>query len=187
MAGVNVRLGIDSAGPHLALALWSPERGVLAARAPQVGRAHAARIVPELEALLDQAGLAPDALAAVTVGTGPGSYTGLRVGIAAARGLATGLSLPLGGIDSLALVAWAALAPGETGVAVLDARRGNVYAGSYRRDGDTLVRLRDPAKLPREEARAQDPDARWLEGIAPSAVWAAMQRPGRQEAVPVYL
>lgn len=187
MAPVNVRLGIDTAGPHLALALWSPDRGTLAARAPRVERAHAARIVPELEGLLQDAALSRDELAAVTVGTGPGSYTGLRVGIAAARGLATGLALPLGGVDSLALIAWGGLEPGETGIAVLDARRGNVYAGSYRRDGDGLVRLREPEKLARDEARAWEPDARWLEGAVPSAIWAAMQQPGRLAAVPAYL
>ena len=187
MAAVQIRLGLDASGPYLATALWSPERGPLATRATRLERDHAARFVPELEALLAEAGVTRDRLAAITVGVGPGSYTGLRVGIAAARGLATGLGLPLGGVDSLALIAWGALAPGETGLAVRDARRGNVYAGLYRRDGDDLVTLAPPAKRPRDAVRAAHPDARWLEGLAPDARWAAMRPPGRGDTTAVYL
>ena len=187
MAAMDVRLGLDSAGPHLALALWAPERGVLAERAPRVERAHAARIVSELDALLHDAGIERNDLGAVTVGIGPGSYTGLRVGIASARGLSTGLGIPLGGVDSLALIAWGALQPGESGIAVLDARRGNVYAGTYRRGEVGLRTLRAPSKRPRDEVRRDDPDARWLEDMAPSAVWAAMRPIAERDVVPVYL
>jgi tRNA threonylcarbamoyladenosine biosynthesis protein TsaB len=187
MAAVEIRLGLDASGPYLATALWSPERGTLATRATRLERDHAARFVPELEALLAEAGTTRDRLGAITVGVGPGSYTGLRVGIAAARGLALGLGLPLGGVDSLALIAWGALAPGETGVAALDARRGNVYAGLYRRDDGGLVTLAEPAKLPRDEARATHPEARWLEDLPPDAVWAAMRPPGERDATAVYL
>jgi tRNA threonylcarbamoyladenosine biosynthesis protein TsaB len=187
MAGVDVRLGLDASGPYLATALWSPRRGRLAARATRLDRDHAARFVPELEALLAEAGVTRDQLGAIAVGVGPGSYTGLRVGIAAARGLATGLGLPLAGVDSLALVAWGALAPGETGVAALDARRGNVYAGLYRRDGDELTTLAPPAKRSRDEARAAHPQARWLEDVPPDAVWAAMRPPGAGDVTAVYL
>lgn len=187
MPAVDVRLGLDSSGPHLALALWSPHEGVLARRAPRVDRAHAARIVPELDALLLDGGVARDALRAVTVGVGPGSYTGLRVGIAAARGLGSALDLPVGGVDSLALLAWGALAPGETGLAALDARRGNVYVGLYQRVGDDLATLRPPDKLSRDEARAVDPHATWLENVVPDATWAAMRPPGERDVRAVYL
>lgn len=187
MAYVDVRLGLDSAGPHLALALWSPQHGVLAQRAPRVERTHAARIVGELDALFDEAAVDRTDLSGVTVGLGPGSYTGVRVGVAAARGLTHALDLPLGGVDSLALIAWAQLAPGETGVAVLDARRGNVYAGIYRRSDHDLVTLHPPSKRPRENVRAEFASARWLEDGVPSAVWAAMRPTARHDIVPVYL
>jgi tRNA threonylcarbamoyladenosine biosynthesis protein TsaB len=187
MAGMEARLGLDTAGPYLALALWSPDAGVLARRAPRVDRDHAARVVPELEAVLSDAGVAKPEVAAVTVGVGPGSYTGLRVGIATARALATAWRVPLGGACSLAQLAWGALAPGETGLAVLDARRGNVYAAAFRRDDDRLVELAPPAKRPRPEAAAAWPEARWLEGVAPDAIWAAMRPPGERPAAAVYL
>lgn len=187
MHTVDVRLGLDSAGPYLASALWSPTAGVLARRAPRVDRAHAARVIPELEALLADAALPRDAVRAVTVGVGPGSYTGLRVGLAAARALATAWSVPLGGACSLAQLAWGALAPGETGVAVLDARRGNVYAAAFRRDGDELTVLVGAAKRPRGEVERAWPEARWLEDLPPDASWAAMRPPGERPAEAVYL
>lgn len=184
---MSARLGIDTAGPHLALAAWSERDGVLARRTPRLGREHAARIVPELDALLADAGLRKGDVAAVTVGIGPGSYTGLRVGLAAGRALATGWDAPLGGACSLAQIAWGALAPGQTGAAVLDARRGNVYLAVFRRDDDGLVELAPPAKRPRDAARAAWPDARWLEDLAPDATWAAMRPPGERPAEAVYL
>lgn len=187
MHGVDVRLGLDSSGPYLASALWSPTEGVLARRAPRVERAHAARVVPELDALLADAAVPRDALRAVTVGIGPGSYTGLRVGLAAGRALATAWSLPLGGACSLAQVAWGALEPGETGAAVLDARRGNVYVAVYRREGDTLSELAAAAKRPRDEVARAWPEARWLEDLPPDASWAAMRPPGERPAEAVYL
>lgn len=187
MAAVDVRLGLDASGPYLASALWSPDRGALATRATRLERDHAARFVPELEALLAEAGASRDDLSAITVGVGPGSYTGLRVGIAAARGLATALSLPLGGVDSLSLIAWGGLAPGETGVAALDARRGNVYAGLYHRDADRLTTLAPPAKRARTDVRAAHPQARWLENEPPDALWAAMRPPAERDATAVYL
>jgi len=187
MAAVDVRLGLDTAGPHLALALYHHGAGPLAQRAPKVGREHAARIVPELDALFAAANLERGAVQAVTVGIGPGSCTGLRVGIAAARAMALSWQVPLGGVDSLSLLAWAVLAPGERGVAVLDARRGNLYAAVYERTETGLQQLAAAAKRPRGELRAAWPDARWLEDVAPDASWAAMQPPGGRVAEAVYL
>lgn len=187
MTATGARLGIDSAGPYLALALWDPSEGVLARRAPHVERAHAARIVPELAALLADAARSRGDVRAVTVGIGPGSYTGLRVGLAAARALATAWDVPLGGACSLAQVAWGALAPGETGVAVLDARRGNVYAATFRRAPRELALLAPAAKRPRDEVAEAWPHARWLEGLPPDAAWAAMRPPGERPAEAVYL
>lgn len=187
MPTVDARLGLDTAGPHLAMALWSPAAGLLARRAPRVERDHAARIVTELDDLFDEAGVRRGAVAAVTVGVGPGSYTGLRVGLAAGRAMATAWSVPLGGADSLASLAWAALAPGETGVAAMDARRGNVYAAVFRREEHDLSVIAPAAKHPRGEVARAWPAASWIEDVAPDATWAAMRPPGERAAEAVYL
>lgn len=187
MPVVDARLGLDTAGPHLAMALWSPATGLLARRAPRVERDHAARIVTELGDLFGDAGLRRGAVAAVTVGVGPGSYTGLRVGLAAGRAMATAWSVPLGGADSLASLAWTALAPGQIGVAAMDARRGNVYAAVFRRDEYDLSVIAAPAKRPRDEVTRAWPAASWIEDVAPDATWTAMRPPGEREAEAVYL
>jgi tRNA threonylcarbamoyladenosine biosynthesis protein TsaB len=80
-------------------------------------------VLAEADDLLREAGVAPDGLGAIVVGTGPGSFTGLRVGLAAARSLAFGLGLRAAGVSTLD--ALAAGAPGA--VPVIDARRGEIF------------------------------------------------------------
>lgn len=174
-------LGIDSATRYLALALWHDERGLLAEYAEDLGRDHASRIVPEIQHLFERARIEPGAVDGIGVGVGPGSYTGVRVGMATAIGLGRAWGVPVAGASTLAGIALRALAPGERGVAVLDARRGNVYAASYRRPGDPteyrLTPLDEPHKLAREALaqRAADggPDLRVVEGVPPDAAHAA--------------
>ncbi|MDZ7704588.1 MAG: tRNA (adenosine(37)-N6)-threonylcarbamoyltransferase complex dimerization subunit type 1 TsaB [Trueperaceae bacterium] len=137
----DLYLGIDSATRYLALALWSPTDGTLASVCPPVEREHAARIVPDIDALLAEVGATRHHLRGLGVGLGPGSYTGLRVGIAAAQGLARGLGVPLRGSSSLAAMAYAHLTDGEAALCGFDARRGNVYAARLRRKGDRVIQL----------------------------------------------
>ncbi|MEH3041458.1 MAG: tRNA (adenosine(37)-N6)-threonylcarbamoyltransferase complex dimerization subunit type 1 TsaB [Sphingomonas paucimobilis] len=96
-----------------------------------VGRGHAERLVPMIAALPDQ-GRAD----AILVDCGPGSFTGVRVGLAAARGLGIGWGVPVAGYSSLALIAAAALAeqPGDAIVAVLDGGHGEVFQQGFDRD-----------------------------------------------------
>ena len=115
-----VFLGIDTATPYLALALWSPS-GTLASFSEEIGRDHAKRVLPDLETLFSRAGVAKTDLVAIGVGLGPGSYTGLRVGIATARGLARGLGVPVGGRSTLEAIAFGRLELGEKGIIALDA------------------------------------------------------------------
>jgi tRNA threonylcarbamoyladenosine biosynthesis protein TsaB len=81
------------------------------------------RFLEDVDALLSEAGVEPGDLDSVVVGTGPGSFTGVRIGLAAARGLALGLGVPVAGVTTLA--ALAAGAPGA--VPVIDARRREVF------------------------------------------------------------
>lgn len=184
-------LGIDCATPHLALALWDSERGLLAELRDEVGREHAARIVPELERLFARARRRPGQVDGIGVGIGPGSYTGVRVGLATARGLARAWGVALGGASTLAAIALSALLPGETAIATLDARRGNVYAALYRRPRDPtdlrLEELRPPAKLARGELLQRLPPARVIEGAAPDASFTAAAAPAGGLIEPLYL
>lgn len=101
---------------------------------------HATRLLAMADALLRARGLGWESLQRIAAGVGPGRFTGLRVGLASARGLAHSLSCELVGVSSLEALASAALAAGEheaaaaDGVlALIDARRGEVFAAAYQR------------------------------------------------------
>ena len=93
-------LALDTSTAACTAALLERDGTIVASRDEVIGRGHAERLVPMIEEMLD--GHVP---ARIIVGVGPGSFTGLRVGIAAAHGMAIGWSIPLSGMSSLALLA----------------------------------------------------------------------------------
>jgi tRNA threonylcarbamoyladenosine biosynthesis protein TsaB len=97
---------------------------------PGARPAHAGRLLGAAEAALERAGVGWEQVERLAVGVGPGSFTGLRIGIATARALAQARGLPVVGVSSLEALARGA---GETGVivAVLDARRGEAFAAAW--------------------------------------------------------
>lgn len=111
---------------------------------------HASDLLPALEALVHETGRAPHEIRAVLVGLGPGSYTGLRVGIATALGLARGAGASLFGVPSGEVLAFGELAEGERCVRLLDARQGELYFARYARERDE-VRVLVPARVLRPE------------------------------------
>ena len=104
-------LAFDTSTAACTAALIEPGGTIVASRDEQIERGHAERLVPMIAEMLD--GHVPTRL---LVGVGPGSFTGLRVGIAAAHGLAIGWSVPLAGFNSLALLA-ASAPPGKGRIA----------------------------------------------------------------------
>jgi len=104
-------LALDTSTAACTAALLERDGTIVASRDELIGRGHAERLVPMIEEMLD--GHVPSK---ILVGVGPGSFTGLRVGIAAAHGMAIGWSVPLSGMNSLALLA-ATAPPGEGQVA----------------------------------------------------------------------
>ncbi len=87
---------------------------------------------------------------AFAVALGPGSFSGIRVGLATVKGLALVLRKPVVGISSLEVLAGDALSTGQLGVAVIDARRREVYAAVYLKKTDHLVLRGGPALIPRD-------------------------------------
>jgi tRNA threonylcarbamoyladenosine biosynthesis protein TsaB len=121
-------LALDTSTAACTAALLLPDGTVVASRDEVIGRGHAERLVPMIEEMLD--GHVPSRL---MVGVGPGSFTGLRVGIAAAHGMAIGWSVPLSGMNSLALLA-AAAPPGEGKVAAAMAGgHGELFVQTFNR------------------------------------------------------
>jgi tRNA threonylcarbamoyladenosine biosynthesis protein TsaB len=109
--------------------------------APGERPGHATRLLPLADQLLTKAGLEWDSLQRIAVGVGPGTFTGLRVGIATARGLAQSLSLDLVSVSSLHALARHALREGRRGpvLAAIDARRGEVFAGGWSAAGELFT------------------------------------------------
>jgi tRNA threonylcarbamoyladenosine biosynthesis protein TsaB len=132
-----IRLAIDTSGPQGAVAV--AHGGEVLARSLLERRGkHAADLVPAIEAVLEEAGVDRDEIGGVIVGEGPGSFTGVRVAAATAKGLVHARGLPLWSVSSLAAAAMSLRAPtGESGdhrvvYALFDARGDRIYGGAYR-------------------------------------------------------
>lgn len=165
--GLAVALETSTRRPSIAARF----RGEVHERGLDSGRAHAADLLPALERLLADLGASPRELGAVLCGTGPGSYTGLRVGAATALGLARASGAALCGVPSFEALAFAALEPGQEGLVLFDARAGELYLARYLRTSSGLE-VRD---APRVTTRAElaGVDTRELRVLADDAALAA--------------
>lgn len=135
-------LGFSTSGPYCGAALWS-EGDVISAKHEELAKGQAERLFPMIEEVLEEAGVSKDKLQAIGVGAGPGNFTGIRISVAAARGLALGLQIPAVGISMLEALAFGHEGPALTSVS---AGREGVYlqrfgAGAER--GPELVPLED--------------------------------------------
>jgi tRNA threonylcarbamoyladenosine biosynthesis protein TsaB len=139
-------LGIDTGGPRTDLALVAG--GQVLGEASHSVVSHGAELPAAVTGLLGRVGLSLRELSAVAIGIGPGSFTGLRVGLSYAKGLKLAIGCALLGIPSLDTLALAAEAESSTASGrlicpVLDARKGEVYAALYRTSGNGLEKLSD--------------------------------------------
>jgi tRNA threonylcarbamoyladenosine biosynthesis protein TsaB len=129
----------------------------------RAGLTHSERLLPSVRALLDVAGVRMEEIDLFAVAAGPGSFTGLRIGMAAAKGLALACGRPLVGFSTLETIArasapWAARGDAAVPVCVLlDAGRGEVYRGLFRVAGTRVEPLVAEAALPPEQAVAGVP------------------------------
>src|SRR5438445_10799743 len=124
-------LGIETSTPQTSVALGS-EDGVVVASLLAAGAASHELVVSEVERALERAGMPRSSLTAVSVGLGPGLFTGMRVGVAAAKALAQGLGVPIVGLASLDLVAFSVRYCRRLICAAVDAKRKERFFAFYR-------------------------------------------------------
>jgi tRNA threonylcarbamoyladenosine biosynthesis protein TsaB len=150
-------LGFDTATRATAVALRLGDDQTLEARDDPASGAHpghATRLLGLAASLLDRAGIGWRDLELIAVGLGPGTFTGLRIGVASARGLGASLGVPLSGVSSLAALAEPALAQLDDSdlegvLTVLDARRGEAFVAAHTTSGEMLTaRALPPGRLP---------------------------------------
>lgn len=146
-------VAIETATPASSVALGE-ERRVVASAARVDRRGHAAFVISALDFLFDQAGWVPEDVDAVAIDVGPGLYTGIRVGLATAQGLAASLGVPLVPVTSVDAVALEAMTRHRHIWSVVDVRRGEFAVASYQPVPGGVVRDGDPRLVTPDHLRA---------------------------------
>lgn len=147
-------LALDTAGVDCAAAVYdSGSDSVMGEVTETIGRGHAEHLMHVVDEALAKAGVALSAIERVVVTVGPGSFTGIRIGVAAARGFALSLNVPAVGVTTLEVMAATARAqnPGKSVLAAIDAKREEIYLQSFDSDGNPLDEAR---AVTIDEARA---------------------------------
>ena len=151
-------------------ALWRD--GAVTERICPAGKSHSETLLPLVRELLAEAGVKVSQLDAIAFGVGPGAFTGLRVACGAAQGLAVATNLPLIPVTSLETMA--SLAGSERVLALLDARMGEVYSGSYQLGNDAYV-LHGDIRVSAPDAVALPVEPGWLACGNAIAAYPALQ------------
>jgi tRNA threonylcarbamoyladenosine biosynthesis protein TsaB len=153
-----ILLAIDTAANLCAACVWDSVAGVELGRSVlDLGKGHAEHLIGAIDAALKAASLSYADLGAVAVSIGPGSFTGVRVGVSTARGLALALKIPAIGVTTLEAIAaeTKSASPGHTTLVVLDAGREHIYAAVYQsfsmlRYGPVMIAFEDAVALARQ-------------------------------------
>ena len=158
-------LGFDTATPDTVVGLRADGGEPLELRpspAPGERPGHARQLLPLARALLDRAGLRFADVERIGVGVGPGTFTGLRIGVATARALAQASGAELAAVSTLRALAAGTGHDGPV-LAVLDARRGEAFAAAWRGDEELIApRAVRPEVLPELVASRPEPAGTWL-------------------------
>lgn len=176
-------LVIDTSGPDCAAGILDAGANALLTHTSEtLGKGHAERLIPMIGELLDAAGLTLQDMTRIGVTTGPGSFTGIRVGVAAARGFALSLGIPAVGVTTLQVVAERVLEIGPPApvVAAIDAGRDEIFAQVFAPGGAALT---DPAAYGHDDMRAIV--ARFGAILTGSGAAALEGRPREQDAYPL--
>ena len=130
-------LAIDTATQVSSVAVLKEGR-LLAELTMQGKLTHSETLLPHIEQVLKMAAVAKEELTGIAVSNGPGSFTGLRIGLAAAKAMSYVLGIPLVGVSTLQALAYQLPAPGVRVMCLLDAQKGNAYEESYRWENNSL-------------------------------------------------
>jgi tRNA threonylcarbamoyladenosine biosynthesis protein TsaB len=147
-------LVIDTSGPVCAAGIYDAgSKSLVASISETLGKGHAERLIPMIDEVLNQAGMTLPQMTRIAVTVGPGSFTGIRVGVAAARGFALSLGIPAVGVTTLQVVAEQVLEIGPPApvIAAIDARRDEIFAQAFAPDGEALT---EPEAYTYEDVRA---------------------------------
>jgi len=146
-------LAIETAASLCAACLWDTSSGEKGRSVRDLGKGHAEHLMAVIAEAMGTAGVGYPDIGAIAVSVGPGSFTGVRVGVSAARGLALALSIPAVGVGALEALAVQAQQnhPGRAVLALVEAGRGQVYVAAFAEDGATTL---EPTAVTHEGARA---------------------------------
>lgn len=149
-------LAIDTAGVDCAAAVYNSATDTVLARVSEtIGRGHAERLMAMIEEAVSTAGLGLDDVGKIGVTVGPGSFTGIRVGVAAARGLALALGVDCVGVCTLEVLARTALQTDAPVLAAINAHREEVYVQAFQNG----AAIEEPALVTLEDFLARAADA----------------------------
>ena len=143
-------LAIDTSNQTLGVALVE-EGQVIGEYMTNLKKNHSIRLMPAVQRLLEDCETEPSELSKIIVAKGPGSYTGVRIGVTVAKTLAWSLSIPLIGVSSLAVLAGAGRYFDGYVCPLFDARRGLVYTGLYRWERGELRTVEEDTNIPAAE------------------------------------
>ncbi len=182
---------MDESTLILALDASTDQAGVALAKGPALleevlwrpGRNQTTELLPAIDALLKRQGLAPRELGALAVARGPGSFTGLRVALATAKGLALALALPITAVGTLEVEAFAYRNAGRPLCPVLDAGRGDLYIALFGSEQGSWRPLWEEQLAAPSEVAARVPDGTLFCGEVPEIAREALAAAGRGTAL----
>ncbi|MGD6969290.1 tRNA (adenosine(37)-N6)-threonylcarbamoyltransferase complex dimerization subunit type 1 TsaB [Rossellomorea vietnamensis] len=143
-------LGIDTSNYQLGIALVDGNE-VIGEFITNIKKNHSLRAMPAVEMLMKECGIAPADLDKIVVANGPGSYTGVRIGVTIAKTMAWSLNIPVVGVSSLAVLASSGRYFDGLISPLFDARRGQLYTGLYKFSEGKLECIIEDANLPAEQ------------------------------------
>jgi tRNA threonylcarbamoyladenosine biosynthesis protein TsaB len=139
-------LGVETSTMQGGVALLG-ENGLVSEYTLNLEATHSERLLPAIDHMLRDVGVGLDALGGIAVSIGPGSFTGLRIGVSTVKGLVYATGLPAVGIPTLEALAWSVPYAREQICPILDARKQEVYAALFRYERGALLRVMEDAAL----------------------------------------